>query len=139
MCMDVSHSPCKYARRLFFSKTELIWLGRQAFASFQHGFLRSKENVKLHNFMYAKGVSENIGKYHLPHIWDEVLFNTSELKIKINWPSGYSICHMAITSANTPTQQWLFHLPHGNNICQISIYCGYSICHLATTSAIAYT
>ena len=24
MCMDVSHSACKYARRLFFSKTELI-------------------------------------------------------------------------------------------------------------------
>ena len=24
----------------------------------------------------------NIGKYHLPHIWDEVLFNTSELKLK---------------------------------------------------------
>ena len=24
MCMDVSHSACNYARRLFFSKTELI-------------------------------------------------------------------------------------------------------------------
>ena len=23
----------------------------------------------------------NIGKFHLPHIWDEVLFNTSELKL----------------------------------------------------------
>ena len=23
----------------------------------------------------------NIGKYHLPHIWDEVLFNTSELTL----------------------------------------------------------
>ena len=23
-----------------------------------------------------------IGKYHLPQIWDEVLFNTSELKLK---------------------------------------------------------
>ena len=23
-----------------------------------------------------------IGKYHLPHIWDEVLFNTSEFKLK---------------------------------------------------------
>ena len=25
---------------------------------------------------------------------------------------------LARTSANTPTLQWLFHLPHGNNICQ---------------------
>ena len=24
----------------------------------------------------------NIGKYHLPYIWDEVLFNISELKLK---------------------------------------------------------
>ena len=24
----------------------------------------------------------NVGKYHLPHIWDEDLFNTSELKLK---------------------------------------------------------
>ena len=24
----------------------------------------------------------NTGKYHLPHIWDEVLFNIPELKIK---------------------------------------------------------
>ena len=27
-------------------------------------------------------LNKNIGKYHLPHIWDEVLFNTSELKLK---------------------------------------------------------
>ena len=26
-------------------------------------------------------LNRNIGKYHLPHIWDEALFNTSELKI----------------------------------------------------------
>ena len=26
--------------------------------------------------------NRNIGKYHLPHIWDEVLFNTSEHKLK---------------------------------------------------------
>ena len=26
--------------------------------------------------------NRNIGKYHLPHIWDEVLLNTSELKMK---------------------------------------------------------
>ena len=27
-------------------------------------------------------LNRNIGKYHLPDIWDEVLFNTSELKLK---------------------------------------------------------
>ena len=27
-------------------------------------------------------LNKNIGKFHLPHIWDEVLFNTSELKLK---------------------------------------------------------
>ena len=26
-------------------------------------------------------LNRNMGKYHLPHIWDEVLHNTSELKI----------------------------------------------------------
>ena len=26
-------------------------------------------------------LNRNIGKYHLAHIWDEVLFNTSELKL----------------------------------------------------------
>ena len=27
-------------------------------------------------------LNKNIGKYHLPNIWDEVLHNTSELKLK---------------------------------------------------------
>ena len=27
-------------------------------------------------------LNKNIGKYHLPHIWNEVLLNTSELKLK---------------------------------------------------------
>ena len=27
-------------------------------------------------------LNKNIGKYHLPHIWDKVLHNTSELKLK---------------------------------------------------------
>ena len=27
-------------------------------------------------------LNNNIGKYHLPHIWDEVLLNISELKLK---------------------------------------------------------
>ena len=43
--------------------------------------------------------NNNIGKYHLPHIWDEVLMNIIELKLKWIHPSGYAIYHMAITSA----------------------------------------
>ena len=27
-------------------------------------------------------LNKNIGKYHLPHIWDEVLHNISELKLE---------------------------------------------------------
>ena len=27
-------------------------------------------------------LNRNVGKYHLPHVWDEALFNTSELKLK---------------------------------------------------------
>ena len=27
-------------------------------------------------------LNRNVGKYHLPHIWDEVLLNISELKLK---------------------------------------------------------
>ena len=27
-------------------------------------------------------LNRNIGKYYLPHVWDEVLFNTPELKLK---------------------------------------------------------
>ena len=27
-------------------------------------------------------LNRNIGKHHQPHIWDEVLFNTSELRLK---------------------------------------------------------
>ena len=27
-------------------------------------------------------LNKNIGKYHLPHIWDEVLVNNRELKLK---------------------------------------------------------
>ena len=27
-------------------------------------------------------INRNVGKYHVPHVWDEVLFNTSELILK---------------------------------------------------------
>ena len=30
----------------------------------------------------SPSLSKNIGKYHLPHIWDEVLINNTELRLK---------------------------------------------------------
>ena len=86
----------------------------------------------------SQSLNKNIGKYHLPHIWDEVLHNTSEPKVILpKYPSapwgitstrretltpcsGYSTCHMAITSApqQTTDNMWPFHLPLGNNISQ---------------------
>ena len=30
----------------------------------------------------SPSLNKNIGKYHLPHIWDEVLINNIELKLK---------------------------------------------------------
>ena len=43
-------------------------------------------------------LNRNIDKYHLPHIWDEVLFNISELKLKIDLANN--ICLLVITSAS---------------------------------------
>ena len=42
-----------------------------------------KRAIKETLFIRANNPSLNIniGKFHLPHIWDEVLFNTSELKL----------------------------------------------------------
>ena len=48
-------------------------------------------------------LNRNISKYHLPHIWIEVLLNISELGVEINQP------------------WWLFHLPHGYNICHTQL------------------
>ena len=36
----------------------------------------------LHIRVNNPSLNRNIGKYHLSHIWDEVQFNTSELKLK---------------------------------------------------------
>ena len=59
--------------------------------------------IKESMFIRVNGPSlnKNIGKYHLPHLWDEVLNNSRELKLKY-------------------LTQWLFHLPQGNKICQHS-------------------
>ena len=80
-------------------------------------------------------LNRNIGKYYLPHIWDEVLLNNSELKLKWIHPSGYNIYHMAITSTKPKRKHftlvaitsatWQQHLPQsvkGNNLSPNSAY-----------------
>ena len=39
-------------------------------------------SVSLYIRVNNTSLNRNIGKYHLPHIWNEVLLNTSELKLK---------------------------------------------------------
>ena len=39
-----------------------------------------KEAIFIH--VNDPSLKENNGKYHLPHIWDEALFNTPELQPK---------------------------------------------------------
>ena len=73
--------------------TENISVMRQAFASVQHGFPRSAENVYLHNILVL------FEKMFFLMILDEVLMNISELELNRSTPSGYTTCHMAITSA----------------------------------------
>ena len=63
-----------------------------------------------------QSLNRNTGKYCLPHIWDELLFNITELKIittKDSSPSGYSICHNGnnIFCIKTFHPVWLFHQP----------------------------
>ena len=61
-------------------------------------------------------LTRNIGNYHLPHIWDEVLFNISELKLK------YKSDPVVIPSATClfiPTLASYFICQLGNSICQI--------------------
>ena len=41
-------------------------------------YIRESIYIRVNN----PSLNKNIGKYHLPHIWDEVLFNISELKLK---------------------------------------------------------
>ena len=49
---------------------------------------REDENLKrtIKEALYIRvnnpSLNRNIGKYHVPHIWDEVLLNISELNLK---------------------------------------------------------
>ena len=64
-------------------------------------------------------LNRNIGKYHLPHIWDEVLHKTSELKLK-HWPSGLSICHFGKISTYFfhYRQSWVY-MNHDDLSCSV--------------------
>ena len=62
-------------------------------------------------------LNKNIGKYHLPHIWDEVLINNIELKLK-EWPCGITSATKAITSALNHSNLYGYSICHGNNISQ---------------------
>ena len=54
-------------------------------------------------------LNRNTAKYHLPHIWDEVLHKTSEMKLK-HWLSAYSICHFGYNICHH-THGWILHQP----------------------------
>ena len=49
---------------------------------------REDQNLKraIKEALYIRvnnpSLNRNVGKYHLPHIWDDVLFNIPELKLK---------------------------------------------------------
>ena len=64
---------------------------------------REGQNHQRINFirLNSPSLNKNICKYHLFHSWDEVLFNTSELKLKVTHlvQCGYSICHFGVISA----------------------------------------
>ena len=57
-------------------------------------------------------LNKNIGKYHLPHIWDEVLCNSPELKTEIKM---YSVAIPSATHGHNIRPHThlgrLFHLP----------------------------
>ena len=94
---------------------------------------REEQNLSrlIKESMYIRvngpSLNKNIGKFHLPHLWDEVLNNSRELKIEIVYSVVIPSATKAITSAYIPIM-WLFHLPQGNNISP-SHLSGYSICH----------
>ena len=50
-------------------------------------------NMRVNN----PSLNKNIAKYHLPHVWDDLLSNALELKII----SPFAIPQVSITSANT--------------------------------------
>ena len=90
-------------------------------------------------------LNRNIGKYLLPHIWDEVLVKQHRTKIEV-MTHGFNTCQkgdnicldnidkfqpvaipsatMGITSAST---MWLFHLPQQTNLLAVT--------HVAVPSA----
>ena len=75
--------------------------------------------IRVHNLY----LNQNIGKYHLLHIWDEVLHDTSELKLKSYYPAIYppgnninkGSSHPALPIPSTTGQQQQQHT-HTNTV-----------------------
>ena len=69
--MDVSHSVfCHYLKLKQVQKsqgTENIFVTGQAFTSFQHGFLRSAENIDLHNLVVVV-VWKNVDLHNITNL-----------------------------------------------------------------------
>ena len=42
----------------------------------------NRKNSQMFIRVNNPSLNRNIGKYHLPHMWDEVLINNIELKLK---------------------------------------------------------
>ena len=64
--VDGCFSFCFYDVIINFLKNKAkFFIGRQAFTSLQHGFLRSEENVILYNFETPEGVWENVLTYNI--------------------------------------------------------------------------
>ena len=72
-------------RQLEINFTIFTILGRE-----DHSLLRTIKEA-LYIRANNPSLNRNIGKYHLPHIWDEVLLNISELNLKLT--SGNNINH----------------------------------------------
>ena len=68
-----------------------------------HGFVRTmKESIYIR--VNDPTLDRNIGKYNLPHIWDGVLANNSELQIKHQWelPQHQQAHRTLLVSPRTP-------------------------------------
>ena len=64
----LTHSYYKNKNNLiidFLTNRTKYLIRRQAFASLQHGFLRSEENVVLYDFETPEGVWENVMSYNI--------------------------------------------------------------------------
>ena len=62
-----------------------MWQIKFAYVSVEGWIVDPNLNKAIKEALFFRvnnpSLNRNIGKFNLPHIWDEVLFNTSELKL----------------------------------------------------------